>query len=543
MRRQAGVLIVVPEHVLDEASLLELSEAQDGVEEPLVGPFRHFTVPLMVSAEDGQVTAAGEVFSVLVVDMSRPGVDALVSVYSDEVADADLINHFVNTDPAARPDFVDLLDQVRNWVATELGQRMAFYSAQEEEEEPAPSPRPRAKAKAGATDASTQPGRSTAGPKNAPKRPTVATLAVQMETILATLPALTDQLATLTERQDKYERTARASEETPPFKPMGAGKAAMPVSSLLRPGGAPSPTPGGLAQLVGAPPQTRGVSWVDQQPDNNPPLPEDEPNDPLMAEGDGGLSSPMAQALLEQSKALRALMAHFQAAGSDPMSDLSSSTPTTGVKGTLARERLQRDLSTGSGQFFLKVCQSIQRRMSPTSRPASSLSETRDVSLLSYLERYGGYGQQRELGMVQWSLGHAFDAAAKGEWGLVQDHLALTAVMVEQASLDANRWNLAWLLRLLDDPPQNLWLSRGQTATGSRRPFAPLCVPAWTTTALAYMKEAEVLQTKKSEVLGGNPKGASASDEAQPKPAPKRRPGKGKGHQPPQNQSADQTTG
>ena len=54
----------------------------------------------------------------------------------------------------------------------------------------------------------------------------------------------------------------------------------------------------------------------------------------------------------------------------------------------------------GNGQFYLKACQAIQRRMAPTSKLASQLSEVQDVSLLAYLERYGGYGQQRELGMV-----------------------------------------------------------------------------------------------------------------------------------------------
>ena len=114
--------------------------------------------------------------------------------------------------------------------------------------------------------------------------------------------------------------------------------------------------------------------------------------------------------------------------------------------------------------------------MNPTARLASELSEVSNVSLLACLEGYGGYGQSRELGMIEWSLAHIFDAAAKEEWGLVRDRVAFMAVMVEQTSLDANKWHLAWLLRLLDDPLQNLWLSRGQTVTGARRPFA-LYVP------------------------------------------------------------------
>ena len=143
--------------------------------------------------------------------------------------------------------------------------------------------------------------------------------------------------------------------------------------------------------------------------------------------------------------------------------------------------------------------------------------------------------------MVQWSLGHVFDAMAKGDTDLAKDHLALTVVMVEQAAVDNNRWQLAWLLRLLDDPPQNLWINRGQTATGSKRPFAPMAPQTWTTTALAYLKEADLLTSKKSEVLGNQ---KTATDDApSAKPAPKRKPGKGgKGnHAANQNQAASST--
>ena len=64
-------------------------------------------------------------------------------------------------------------------------------------------------------------------------------------------------------------------------------------------------------------------------------LEEDEPFDPmLMAEAEN-IGSPMAQALLQQAKALQAIMSHFHSTSTDPMSDLSSSTPTPGIKGTM----------------------------------------------------------------------------------------------------------------------------------------------------------------------------------------------------------------
>eukprot|EP00435_Cladocopium_sp_Y103_P019666 s4341_g4.t1 len=530
MRRPGGVLLAMPENIVEDFSLRDHAQPRADGLVPLVGPYRTFSVPLLVTGEDGLLVGSEEMCNVLVVDMSFPGVEEFLSPFSEDAGDLDLVNHFINTDPGARPSFPDLLAQVSAWVAEELGERLTFYSAQEEEEEDVPTPaRRRDRSQAGVPVGSTPPAKAPGVAKAGGKKPTVATLAAQMETILSTLPALTQQLAAVTERQNAMDRASPSSPPLqPPFRPIAATRASQPVSSLLHARAVPRPTDS-LDALVGPPPASRHVSWespIAQQVR----LPEDEPYDPLNAAGEMGDQSPMAMAILEQSKALRALMVHFHTASSDPMSDLSSSGPTTGVKGTMAREKLQRELATGSGQFYLRVCQSIRRRMAPASKTPSSLSEARGTSLLEYLERYGGFGQNRELGMVQWSIAHAFDAAAREEWGAVQDHLALTAVMVEQASLDNNRWHLAWLLRLLDDPPQNLWLNRSQTATGARRPFAPLCSPSWATTALAYMKEAEVLQTKRQELLGAKPAGTSDGTPSA-KPNPKRKPGKGKGKQ------------
>lgn len=112
--------------------------------------------------------------------------------------------------------------------------------------------------------------------------------------------------------------------------------------------------------------------------------------------------------------------------------------------------------------------------MSPTIPAPRDLKETASVSMVEYWERYGGYGQSRELGMIQWSLAHVYDAMAREDHGAMRDHLALTIAMVDQANQDGGSWQLAWLLRLLDDPPANLWINRASTATGSRRPFSPL---------------------------------------------------------------------
>ena len=91
---QAGVLIAVPENVLDEASLQEHSQVPDGGTEPLVCPYKHFSAPLLVTGDGGLLEQTGELCGATVIDMSRPGVDELLSPYSEEIADVDLNNNF-----------------------------------------------------------------------------------------------------------------------------------------------------------------------------------------------------------------------------------------------------------------------------------------------------------------------------------------------------------------------------------------------------------------------------------------------------------------
>ena len=164
--------------------------------------------------------------------------------------------------------------------------------------------------------------------------------------------------------------------------------------------------------------------------------------------------------------------------------------------------------------------------MSPTAPVPQAESDLASISMLSYLEKFGGFGQNRNLGLIMWSLAHVYDCAAKEQWGAVKDHLAMTVVMIDQANQDGgDSWHRPWLLRLLDDPPANLWMNRNTTATGARRPFAPLVAQSWATVALALLKETEVLNNKKQEVAT-HPKASAAAPAADPKakPRPKRKP-------------------
>ena len=229
-------------------------------------------------------------------------------------------------------------------------------------------------------------------------------------------------------------------------------------------------------------------------------------------------------AVLEQSRALTTLVSQLQSG--DPLLDSHQSSFSTSSKGAQGREKLQSELSARSGNFMLSVMQLAMRRMRPASPMPTSLSQIADTdfSMVSYLERFGGYGNQRELGTILYALSFVMDAAVREDMAGVQEHLALLYVAIEQANLDQGRWDLAFQFLLLDDPPSQLWsYSRAGNpmSTGRTRAFAPLCPQRWATVSLAFLKELDFIQNRRQE-MSKKVQPAQADDPSGP-PAPKRK--------------------
>ncbi|OLP75869.1 hypothetical protein AK812_SmicGene44271, partial [Symbiodinium microadriaticum] len=220
-----------------------------------------------------------------------------------------------------------------------------------------------------------------------------------------------------------------------------------------------------------------------------------------------GPSDTLAQAMLVQSRALTSLVSQMAAGSHDPMSALTEQGATAGLstKGFLGRQKLQADLAQQDGSFFRAVVSSAARRMDPsamTIQPGDAV--TRGLTLCRYLERYGGYQGHREYGLVQWTLARALDQASAGSPQGALDTVALAMVMIEQWTLDQNRTELGWILSLQPEPPSGLFVNNQALATSALRPFANLAEQRWVAIALAYVKELEVLSTKRLEIGGGN---------------------------------------
>jgi len=190
------------------------------------------------------------------------------------------------------------------------------------------------------------------------------------------------------------------------------------------------------------------------------------------------------------------------------------------------REKLQKELSDRSGGFFLSVIQNAYKKLKPASKIPGSTAEVAatDFSMLHYLERYGFYGNARDIGIAQYALSFIIDCAIHEDWEGMKEHAALMAVGLEQAAQDGSRWDLGFQLMLLEDASSTMWSyprNSNLAQTGRQKAFGSLCPQQWATVALAYTREMDFIANRRVELAKkAQPAAAPA---APPAPAPKRK--------------------
>ena len=248
----------------------------------------------------------------------------------------------------------------------------------------------------------------------------------------------------------------------------------------------------------------------------------------LLEEGEDGTSNPLAQAVLAQSRAMTALVSQLASSSNDPILDMGSQ-GSVSTRGAAQRAKLQDELASGRGGFYAAVLANMARRMSPAApaSPDPSVLLSQGVSLTRYFERFGGFGQTKDLALIAFQVAMAMDAMQAGKIEQVQDHLALLAVSLEQASLDGGRMDLAYQLTWLEEPPAGMYANRASSGLMRTRPFAPLASQRWwMTVVLGYLKEMEVIQTRRGDNARPRLSGNGSDPPADPDPAarPKRPP-------------------
>ena len=120
---------------------------------------------------------------------------------------------------------------------------------------------------------------------------------------------------------------------------------------------------------------------------------------------------------------------------------------------------------------------------------------------LAYLERFGAFAGRHEEGLRHWALGHILQALWMEDFPRAADLAALLFAAEEQSGLDGGCWDAAWLLTLLEDPPPAILDRRPvRQGTQSMTSFSPLWNAEWTTITMAYVREMDLLATRRREM-------------------------------------------
>lgn len=202
------------------------------------------------------------------------------------------------------------------------------------------------------------------------------------------------------------------------------------------------------------------------------------------------------------------------------------------TKGSAGRARLQAELASHRGIFFTSVLQSMSRRMYPSQNPDADLATLRDrgVTPTQYLERYGGYGKVRDIGMIQWQIALAMNYMQEENWLAARDSVALLFTCLEQTAMDGGKMEVGLLLALTEDPPQTVFSGRSLAAGSNPKPFAPTAHQRWITTALQFLKEMDAISSRRQEATktASSSSGDHQNTAATTKAAAKKK-GKGRG--------------
>ena len=484
MSRRHGLLLCIPRGVISEDVLIDCLTGEDSAHP--IGPSKGIPVQLQEESDEQEVIPVPGTVGVFLVDFSDD-VLAWMREYDPNVDAADTIMSYSTEHPFAMPVVSQLVPIAQEWISSQGSDRVNFYSALEEQE---PTPIFKANAKGVGKPKQSQ-----------PKRVTNAQMMEQMEVMVAQMKALAARTDMLEQAKDGGAKAAGD---------LGGGNiSGVPaVSAGLAPQAAPSAAFAKYTALVGPPPKVKQVSPVAQKPAPPVPFEANVAEDP----------SSLAQALSQQSSAVLALVSHL-ANQSDPLADIPGVSPhSTSIKGVQKREKMQQDLAMGSSSYYLQVMQQLHKKLHPSLPLPKTVDELQHLSVLTYLERTGGFKNNRDAGLLMWLLGYVVDAAAQGDLHQVRERLALMMVSLEQSVIDGD-WTIAFLLSLAEDPPISLFMDKTSTLAPFGKPFSNLVPPQWASVVLSFVKEMEVLQNKKPESPKKSPKNPDPEN-----PSPRRKP-------------------
>ena len=236
-----------------------------------------------------------------------------------------------------------------------------------------------------------------------------------------------------------------------------------------------------------------------------------------------------AAALMGAARAFNQRGEEGGSGGNDDLMGLGGGNIGAGVRGTAHREALIAARRTAPGSFSRSLMETMAAQGRTSRLPRSVAYEPPEPRL--WLERTGGWSEftpgspntVRDLALIAWQVADIVDRLWMNQYAEAADSAALLLMGLDQARIDGGRLDMMWLYQFDRDPPASLFARGGQSAVGTRQ-FSSLANPRWSTVNLAYLRELDLLETRRSELQRPQgrtpvPKARWAPDHQQPEGA------------------------
>ena len=158
-----------------------------------------------------------------------------------------------------------------------------------------------------------------------------------------------------------------------------------------------------------------------------------------------------------------------------------------GVKGIEALEQLNQDFESRPRAYSEAIRGNAARPMREPGAPE------RGAVMTNFCSRWLPWGTQGGKDKIYLTYGicHALDLMHLGQWELAEGLLHLLVASIEAVCHDHGRWQMAWLLTFLPEPP---WAQMASApAWDAVRPFGLLAPVSMTTAATHYLKDVAAL--------------------------------------------------
>ena len=198
----------------------------------------------------------------------------------------------------------------------------------------------------------------------------------------------------------------------------------------------------------------------------------------------------------------------------DPQTDVSLFRM-AGARGAAAQAAFQRHFDSNPGAYAHMVFENARRAR-------SSMAESRPLSEESMREYVADYfrGNSRpHAGHMAFGIALATDQLAANQNTQALDTLCRLLVAMEQAQLDHDAWDLAWLLSYLPQPPWGRYRA-ASSAADQRTQFATLAEPSMVSTAIAHVRDLAAVNEARTKMREWQPKGPGKGKRGKDWPVP-----------------------